>query len=865
MIELISELHASGINVLPLKYDNGSFQHPSYAHLFDKGYDLPEIIAIHDSGYNNAIGILHGKCNPDLVCLDFDEKNAPGRNLYDHWKNLVDDILLQKLVIEKTRSNGYHVYFKCAQLPTTKALANGSDGAEWIACRSARNNCITYCAPSKGYDYLQGSLEDIQYIDPREMAQLLEAAAHLNEYSGARTAKDNYLPSPMPPIDYVGIIKHFDDMIPGSWVTDTLFDMGWSTDGVERQKNVNGEKWYYMKLWRPGKDIREPYSANFWLTKKRLSVFSASTPFPCFDSGSSFMHSPSRVAYYLSDGDWRGAIRMMQEVCKKLGLELPKEKSLVYSKTVRNREQWYVEHSGVVDWATRKGYQWLRLSADDDSIVQFIRVVDNVIFEVDEKDLMRDFWDEINKNYTNEGPHRVLAAFAPQVFKYMGALPKFDGKLMRDTDGVSYIYFNNGALRVTSEAATLIKYSELDGCVFARHIKNFDYEPCNNTGVFGQFMEKISEDPDHLRFIKSALGYILHYHKLKNFAKALVLVEDVEDNNEAMGRSGKGLIVQFVEWLRWTIQQDGRNFKTDSQFKMQRVVPGVQVYYLNDPSPTMLYSQFYNYITDDWLVESKGKKSYNISFENSPKIIITTNYSPELNKDSDKDRFIKVIIKKEFGSEHRIEDAFPGVIFFSKDWERSDRNGAIRFAIECLQLYFKNRITKYYNEKHAINDEKRIISSSISFSVADTLEFAIETAKSVDTNDQFKYKLEKQDLRRGYPESLIKCFDKEDNFLVVYVSLFYQYIVRGTSTKLNDRVFGKQLHSYIEKRGFARTRKIRNNTFGRRIEIDLTGNGSAMKSAMKNSDGTFDGTFDGTGPAQRNGYSPYFKNEDEGF
>lgn len=821
--ELIHELSTAGIHVLPLRHRAGTFEHPPYSHKFDSGLTLAECDTLIRSDYRDGIAVMHGRCNPHIICLDFDEKNAPGKRLYDTWKHLVDEYLMTKLVIEKTRSGGYHIYFKCRELPTSKALANSESGAEWIACRSASTNCITYCAPSPGYTFVQGSLMDLQYIEPKEMKELCDACAQLNEYTGARTAKENYLTVAQPPIEMAPIVRTFDALVDSSWTLDYLLNVGWQTDGVTRKKIIDGESWQYLKLWRPGKDLSESASANYWINRKRLSVFTSSTDLPHFDSGSSFTHSPSRVIFYLNGRDWHTTTEIIKAECKRLEIELPQDLPLAYSMPVGKKEVWRVEIRGVIQWAERCGYRWMRLAAADDSILELIRVVDNVIFEADEKDLIRSFTIEIERNYKEEGSNRALIAFIPSMYKYMDALPLFDGELMRDTKEASYIYFSNGALKVTSRSAELIKYSDLTGCVFARHIKNFSYQSSSDDGVFGDFIQMVSIDEAHLKFIKSTLGYLLHYYKLKNYAKAVMIIEDVPDQEEARGRSGKGLIAQFVEWLRWTIQQDGRNFKSDSQFKMQRVVPGVQVYYLNDPAPGVIMHGFYNTITDDWQVEAKGKKSYSIPFRNSPKILITTNYLPNLESDSDKDRFIVLPIKKVFGQHLSLKDVFPDMIFFDEHWDQENRNGAVRFAIECLQLYLKEGVQEYVNEDMKRNADLRVIKNLVPDCISETFEQAMEVFKTAKTSDEFKRGMEVYDLRKDSVESLVRVFSWEPAGITVFVSAFYQYCLRAYQLKnMSDKSFGKRLRMYIDKLGLERIHEVRNNFTGRRFTVKIS-------------------------------------------
>ena len=817
----LTELHDINVHVIPLGYKDGRFIHPNYSDRFDSGFTPDELNAYHDAGFDKGIAVIHGKCNPLLCALDFDEKNAPGENLWEKMRHIVDPDVWRKILWEKTRSDGKHGYFLCNVLPPVKALASSPTGEEWIAVRSAANNGITYCAPSPGYTMLNGSFEDLQELTESEMQHVCDAAAQLNKWEGYRSKKGNNLPSVRPPADLAPYFREFDKLVPVDWVIELLEKEGWTTDAFVKRKAWDGETWEYMRFWRPGKDQKEPASANLWLQSKRLSVFTTSTVLPAFGGDQSFSHLPSTILYHFCYKDWSAAHAMICDTAEKHDIELPKAIPMAYSVPARGgAEVWKVDVKGILDWATRAGYQWMRMSSVEESTSILVRVVDNVVYEADTADLQRHYLQEVNAGYQEDGANRILYNFMPSIVKYMDGLPVFDEPLVRDERDRSYIFFRNGALKITKDTAELVRYTDIDGCVFSRHIKDFDYEPTTEHGSFGEFIDMVTIDDAHKRFIMTALGYILHYFKQRDYAKALMIIEDVDDQEQARGRSGKGIIAQFIEWIRWSVQQDGRNFKADSQFKNQRIVPGVQVYYLNDPAPSVLMNQFYNMITDDMLIEAKGKKSYTIPYKHSPKILITTNYLPNLDSDSDKDRFIVLPIKKTFGANHSVRDAFPGETFFDESWDRDNRNGAVRFAVDCLQEFLKGGVQVYVNDEMKQNADRRVLMNMVADCIIEVMEKALESARLAGSEIQFIAALGEIDLLEDKPESLKKAFGWQYGVLSVYVGRFYQYCLRAHQLKnYTDKRFFKAVNLYIEKMNLEKVSDKRNNILGRSIGI----------------------------------------------
>ena len=821
----LTELHDLGVHVIPLGYRDGRFLHPTYNDRFDTGFALEELLAHHDAGFDKGIAVLHGRCNLLLCALDIDEKNAPGENLWEKLRHIVDPDVWRKVLWERTRSDGKHGYFLCKVLPPVKALASSPTGEEWIAARSAANHGITYCAPSPGYEFLNGSFDDLQELTESEMQHLCDSAAQLNQWEGYRTKKGNTLPVLRPPADLAPNLREFDKKVPVEWVIELLERNGWTTDSMVKKKSWDGQQWEYLKFWRPGKDQREPASGNLWLQSKRFSVFTTSTVLPAFGGDHSFSHLPSQLLYHFCYKDWAAAHAMVCETAEEKQIELPKAIPMAYVTVTRNAEVWRVDVKGILDWATRSGYQWMSMSAVEESSRILVRVVDNVVYEADTADVQRHYLEEVNLNYPDEGANRVLYNFMPSIVKYMEGLPVFDEPLVRDERDRSYIFFRNGALKITKDTAELIRYTDIDGCVFSRHIKDFDYEPCPEHGSFGEFIDMVTIDDAHKRFIMTALGYILHYFKQRDFAKALMIIEDVDDQEQARGRSGKGIIAQFVEWIRWSVQQDGRNFKADSQFKNQRIVPGVQVYYLNDPAPSVLMNQFYNMITDDMLIEAKGKKSYTIPYRHSPKILITTNYLPNLDSDSDKDRFIVLPIKKTFGANHSVRDAFPGETFFDESWDRDNRNGAIRFAVDCLQMFLKQGVRQYVNEEMQKNADRRVLMNLVADCVIEVMEKVVEAAGQARSEMEFVSSLSEIDLRADTPDTVKKAFGWRYGQVVIYVSRFYQYCLKGYQLKnYTDKRFFKNLNLYIEKTGMTKVEDKKSNILGRQIVLDISSN-----------------------------------------
>jgi hypothetical protein len=203
-------------------------------------------------------------------------------------------------------------------------------------------------------------------------------------------------------------------------------------------------------------------------------------------------------------------------------------------------------------------------------------------------------------------------------------------------------------------------------------------------------------------------------------------------------------------------------------------------------------------------------------------LLITTNYLPNLESDSDKDRFIVLAIKKTFSANFSVREAFPGQTFFDDDWGVDDRNGAVRFAIDCLQAYLSGGVVVYMNDDMRRNADQRVVRNLVAESIIEVMEKAVESAQAARSELQFLDMMAEIDLRAEQPESLRKAFGWSHGQLVIYVSRFYQYCLRGPQLKnYTDKRFFKAINLWVDKMGYEKVADKRSNSIGRHITIAI--------------------------------------------
>lgn len=191
------------------------------------------------------------------------------------------------------------------------------------------------------------------------------------------------------------------------------------------------------------------------------------------------------------------------------------------------------------------------------------------------------------------------------------------------------------------------------------------------------------------RLVKS-IGYLLHTYKKPSSAKAIVYMDyDSVMFEKSMGGTGKGIIVNSIDKLRPTHQIDGKRIDFRDRFVLSGVLPHHKVIALTDINKNFDFEMIFNWVTDMMPVENKFQSAYNIPFERSPKIVISTNYLIKGESDSIMRRKYDVLLFSFFNKSRTVEDYF-GHLFFH-DWDDDEWLRFYNFMMHCMVYYFRNR------------------------------------------------------------------------------------------------------------------------------------------------------------------------------
>jgi len=225
------------------------------------------------SNPQDGVCIITGAVSGNLEIIDFDN----GGELFDAWYGQISAGLRDRLVVEQTPSGGWHVIYRCeTDICGNMKLAQRKNGSKIHTLIETRGEGgLFLCAPTAGYELMQGELTNVPVLSSDERQQLLESAWMLNEHCPAvahepqtQTARTDET------------LRPGDDYNARGDIETLLRNHGW------QQIEVNDKN----QLWRrPGKSGGS-HSATLWNESKVFYVFSTNAaPFEANTPYSPFM------------------------------------------------------------------------------------------------------------------------------------------------------------------------------------------------------------------------------------------------------------------------------------------------------------------------------------------------------------------------------------------------------------------------------------------------------------------------------------------------------------------------------------------------------------------------------------------------
>jgi len=241
-------LTTAGLSVVPVKPDGSKAPPSAWAQYQNRIASLTDILEwFTDDGY--GLGVLGGKVSGNLEILDFDDKETA-----DAFGMLVKEMgmtgLVERLVLVRTPSGGFHLYYRCPTIEGNKKLAReiGPDGGPGDILIETRGEAGYVLAPGspvkcheleKPYELIRGDLATIPTITVDDRDFLLNTARSLNQYikPTKQTPSTPTLVSGNRPGDQFNSTATWQEVLePHGWVVDRHVgeETHWRRPGKER-------------------------------------------------------------------------------------------------------------------------------------------------------------------------------------------------------------------------------------------------------------------------------------------------------------------------------------------------------------------------------------------------------------------------------------------------------------------------------------------------------------------------------------------------------------------------------------------------------------------------------------------------------
>jgi hypothetical protein len=335
----------------------------------------------------------------------------------------------------------------------------------------------------------------------------------------------------------------------------------------------------------------------------------------------------------------------------------------------------------------------------------FLKIYD----ELDVKDYVLDY---ILNNDIGKRVYNLMTGKA-SIFtrQFLSMIKTEEINVLRDTKDTAFLFYQNGVVEINKDKDELKPYESYGLHVWEDQVIKRDYIPADHhTSEYRTFIWKISggfdlpqnATPQELETYNTAvdryntfqtvIGYLLHSYNVGGDNKAIILNDELI-SDDPNGRSGKGLFWNGLKHLKKVQSLNGKSFKFDAPFPYQSVKTDCQILVWDDVKKNFDFEQLFSVITEGIEITYKGKDTIKLPIEESPKILITTNYTIKGKGGSHDARKFEVELSTFFNSDYTPIDFFGHKLFDSWDdqeWARFDC-----YMIECLKKYLTNGLMSY--------------------------------------------------------------------------------------------------------------------------------------------------------------------------
>tara|TARA_R110002051_G_C8752039_1_gene500343 strand:- start:1 stop:2364 length:2364 start_codon:yes stop_codon:yes gene_type:complete len=274
--------------------------------------------------------------------------------------------------------------------------------------------------------------------------------------------------------------------------------------------------------------------------------------------------------------------------------------------------------------------------------------------------------------------------------QFLLMLDSIDLMLLKDKINKCFIAFNNGILEITKNKLELKEYLDVQGYIWESHIIDRNWKTTNEfVNDYSKFINNISNNEPLA--IESCVGYLLHTYKNRSNNKAIILNDEIITQNPE-GGTGKGLFIQGVSNIRKTHIIDGKSHNDKASFQNQSVSLDDKVLVFDDIPKNWSFENQFSLITEGITIRHLYKDPVKLSVQDSPKIVISTNYAVKGEGNSHDRRRHELEFAQYYGKQLTPEQEFGRQLF--DEWDVNEYAKFDNYMVFCIQVYLKNGLIK---------------------------------------------------------------------------------------------------------------------------------------------------------------------------
>lgn len=595
-----------------------------------------------------------------MEVIDVDTKNKDGISeqflhaFKNGWPELYD-----KVVISKTPNKGLHILYYSEKVGGDVILAGRhnerGNTIAFIERLNETNKSYIKCAPSQGYEFIQGNPIELPTLCIEEREWLCALASSFNEVPVFEVKKKEAEREDSP-------WNVFNGQKDWSYILNELTDRNWETI-----RDLNDR----VVVKMPG---GKQHSGVIWKETSLLHIYTTNSE---FESGKSY--SPFGVyCFYYHDGNVSLASRALAAD----GIGVNKfEEGQFWRK---QGKKLVVKYTELCHWLHNIGYRTYQN--------EIVKITNNIVSIVDDKWLKSLFLREVEHEVVDHFYEKVSTIFSDNG-GLMSMLEPLEDKFIMDTKDSTWLFFKNYAVKVTDSDILPMQYKEVNGYIWENAIINRNFYNTDFNGCDAERFVKIlggTKEQD----LQKILGYTISRYKDPLNPRAVVLTEDIEadEEGESQGGSGKGLLFSFVREFRKVADFDGKNFRLTDTFLFQNIDVDTNIIFIDDVERHFKFTGLFSILTGSLLVNKKNKPQIIIPFNKAPKIVITSNYAVGAMDISSERRKYEFSVVKHFGKDLEPIDEFGRQFFI--EWDETEYSKFDNYIAHCCKLYLQDKNRK---------------------------------------------------------------------------------------------------------------------------------------------------------------------------